>query len=435
MPPAGHGQFPPGYGQPPAYGQPQPPPHGQQPGYGHPPPYGQSPPQYGQPPQYAQAPQYGQPPPQYGQPPPYGQPPAYGQPPPYGAPPQYGQPAPQGQAQYGQAPGYAPSPAAGTPGFGAGKSIGTILSEGFALYQKNLVALLVTCAILMGPVALVQSAATALIMAPTVAVDVSARKAESSMQQVQKSAADWQKEIQAAKGDPKKVADLMREQQQQLQNVALATRDVVAAETTAVSGLMAILLGLLAELVGVALLFLIAVPLVTGALTIVIADRATGGNIGPGQAYGLLFRRFGKFLSAGTLGFVIVLAGLVCLIIPGLIAAFLFTFVPCVVLLESLGGGAALKRSVELVKANLPQVFVMLLVFSGIRIVSRIIAGLFIPHTMFFIDVLVQDVLLMLLLPIPVVGTVLLYLDVRRQADGFDDRAVRAGIEGLRAAA
>jgi hypothetical protein len=40
----------------------------------------------------------------------------------------------------------------------------------------------------------------------------------------------------------------------------------------------------------------------------------------------------------------------------------------------------------------------------------------------------------MLLLPIPVIGTVLLYLDIRRQADGLSEQGVRAGIEGLRRA-
>jgi hypothetical protein len=35
---------------------------------------------------------------------------------------------------------------------------------------------------------------------------------------------------------------------------------------------------------------------------------------------------------------------------------------------------------------------------------------------------------------VPIIGTVLLYLDIRRQADGLDAQAVHAGIEGLRRA-
>jgi hypothetical protein len=171
---------------------------------------------------------------------------------------------------------------------------------------------------------------------------------------------------------------------------------------------------------------------VTGALTIIVADRATGGNAGPGEAYKLLMKRLGKFLSAWIPGFFFVMCGLCFLVIPGLIIGFLFTFVAPVVLLENVGGMAALKRSANLVKANVLQVFVVGIVFAVIRIASQLFAHIFIPRTAFFIDSLVSDLLLMLLLPVPIIGTVLLYLDIRRQADGLDERGVRAGIEGLR---
>jgi hypothetical protein len=35
----------------------------------------------------------------------------------------------------------------------------------------------------------------------------------------------------------------------------------------------------------------------------------------------------------------------------------------------------------------------------------------------------------MLILPIPILGTVLLYLDIRRQTEGLDDRAIRAALD------
>src|SRR5260370_1457257 len=89
--------------------------------------------------------------------PPYPQPP--GQQPAYGAPPGYGPP--------GQAPaGYAPQPQAmliQPRVAGAGKSPGALLGEAMQLYQKHLAALLLTCAVLMGPVSLLKSGATALI--------------------------------------------------------------------------------------------------------------------------------------------------------------------------------------------------------------------------------------------------------------------------------
>jgi hypothetical protein len=311
---------------------------------------------------------------------------------------------------------------------GAGKPVGTILTEAFQLYQKHLVTLLVTCAILIVPVSLAKSAAIAVMMAPTVAVEVAAKNtAELS----RKTAEQMQRELQLAQRDPKKLEQLQRDEQKQLQDLSRAW---ATTGTAAVGGLMATLLGLAAMLLGILALYFIAVPLVTGALTIVVADRATGGSAGPGQAYALLFRRLGKFISAWIPAFFLVLLGLLFLIIPGLIIGFLFIFVAPVVLLENVGGIAALKRSVSLVKANIAQVLIVWLVFVAINIVTRILAHLFIPSTAFFFDSRVQDVLLMFLLPVPIIGTVLLYLDIRRQADGLDAQGLRAGIEGLRRA-
>jgi hypothetical protein len=313
-------------------------------------------------------------------------------------------------------------------GFGAGKSVGAILTEAFQLYQKNLVTLLLTCAILMVPVSLAKSAALALMLAPTAVVEVAAKNtAELSRQ----TAEQMQRQLQEAQRDPKKMEQMSHDQQKQLEELS---RSWATTGTAAVGGLVAVLLGLLATLFGIALMYGVAVPLTTGALTIVVADRATGGNAGPGEAYKVLLRRLGKFLSAWIPAFLLILVGLCLLILPGLIIGFLFMFVAPVVLLENVGGIAALKRSVSLVKANVLQVAVVCLVFAGIRIVASLLSSLFVPRTAIFVGSLVQDVLLLFLMPIPIIGTVLLYLDIRRQADGLDAQGVRAGIEGLRRA-
>ena len=120
----------------------------------------------------------------------------------------------------------------------------------------------------------------------------------------------------------------------------------------------------------------IAIPLTTGALTIIVADRSIGGTAGPGMAYSRLLRRFGKLLSAAIPAFFLVLVGLCFLVIPGVILGFLFVFVTPIALLENVGGIAALKRSVALVKANVPQAAIVCLVFAAIRIVASIMAGI-----------------------------------------------------------
>ncbi len=242
-------------------------------------------------------------------------------------------------------------------------------------------------------------------------------------------AEEWQRQYKAAQGDPKKLQQLSQQQAKELQDLG---RSLKVTGTAAVGGLMAFLLGFVAMLIGLALMYGIGIPLVTGALTIIVADRATGGNAGPAEAYKLLLKRLGKFFSAWIPAFCIVLLGLCLLVLPGLIASFFFVFVAPVVLLENIGGVAALKRSVALVKANVLQVAVVGLVFAGIRIVASALTSIFVPAGAYFFGSLVQDVLLLFLLPVPIVGSVLLYLDIRRQADGLDYQGVQAGIESLR---
>jgi len=403
-----------------------PPPHVQ-------PAYAQQPPAYPQQPYAQQLPAYAQQPPAYPQQP-YGQqPPAYPQQPyaqqqpPYAQqPPAYAQqPPPYAPEQPYAPPGFGPPPG---QGIGGGKPVGAIITEAFQLYQKHVVTLLITCAILIVPVSLAKSAALAMMLAPTAVANVATNGAAQFSRQT---AEQWQRELREAQHDPKKLQQLAQERQKDLQDIS---RSVAVTGTAAVGGLMAWLIGFLAMLFGIAVLYGVAIPLVTGALTIVVADRATGGHAGAGEAYKLLLRRLGKLLSAWIPAFFLVLIGLCFLIIPGLIVGFLFTFVAPVVLLENVGGVAALKRSASLVRANVPQVAVVCLVFAGIRIVASFLTHLFVPSGEFFLDSLVQDALLMFLLPVPIIGTVLLYLDIRRQADGLDDQGVRAGIEGLRRA-
>jgi uncharacterized membrane protein len=358
---------------------PQPPP--QQPGYGYPQPPPQQPGHGYQPP--PQQPGYG-----------YQQPP---QGPPYG----YAAPPPQT--------------------IGAGKGVGTILTEAFQLYQKHIGVLLLTCAVLLVPISLAKAAALGLILAPTMAVDVAA---EHARQVSERTAQDLQRQLKET--DPKKRQELARQDQKALQDLQ---REWAVTGTAAVGGLLAILLGLLAAVVGIVLMYGIAIPLTMGALTVIIADRITGGTAGPGKGFGQVFRRFGKLVSAGIPAFLLVMVGLFLLVIPGLIVGFLFVFVTPVVLLENVGGIAALKRSAALVKANIPQVAVVMLVFAAIRIVTSLTAGLLIPAGAFFVGSLVQDALLMFILPIPILGTVLLYLDIRRQAEGLDERAIRASLD------
>ncbi|MEO5769123.1 MAG: hypothetical protein ABIS92_12300, partial [Polyangia bacterium] len=114
--------------------------------------------------------------------------------------------------------------------------------------------------------------------------------------------------------------------------------------------------------------------------------------------------------------------------------AFFFTFVPSVALFEGIGGTAALRRSYQLVRSDWLRMLLMLIVFGMISGVAQFVAGI-IPAGLFF-SRLFQDALTLLAMPIPVLGSVLLYFDVRRKHDpqGFGSERLASEMEAIRTA-
>jgi cell shape-determining protein MreD len=110
----------------------------------------------------------------------------------------------------------------------------------------------------------------------------------------------------------------------------------------------------------------------------------------------------------------------------------LFAFVSPVVLIEGLGGRAALRRSVDLVRADWLRVALVVVVFGVIHAVARMLAGAVIPHTAIFMGSLISDLINLVLLPIPIIGAVLLYFDIRRMREGFTDDRLGADLAALK---
>ncbi len=261
------------------------------------------------------------------------------------------------------------------------KGVADILAEAFQLYRTHAKPLLVTCALLFVPASIIKSLALAAILGPTAAL-------------------------------------------------------VAAADPTAMlaGGLSVYLFGLLGTLVTAFFLYGIIVPLTNGALTISVADRVLGGNAEWREVWMLLFRRLGKLLSAVIPAAFLVALGFVFFVIPGLVLGLLFAFVSPVVLIEGIGGRAALERSVTLVRSDWLRVTLLVLVFGILRGVAQILASALIPRTAIFASSLFGDLITMILLPVPVLGMVLLYFDVRRKRDNFTPDNLRADLEALKGA-
>jgi hypothetical protein len=62
------------------------------------------------------------------------------------------------------------------------------------------------------------------------------------------------------------------------------------------------------------------------------------------------------------------------------------------------------------------------------------VASLLVPRGSIFMASLVSDLTTMVMLPVPVLGTVLLYFDIRRKRDGFTNDNLRADLEALKRA-
>jgi hypothetical protein len=261
------------------------------------------------------------------------------------------------------------------------KGVADILGEAFQLYRAHAKPLLLTCALLFVPAAIINSMARAAILGPTLAI--------------------------AASADP----------------------------AAALAGSLSVyMLGLLGTLVTAFFLYGIIVPLTNGALTIAAADRILGGHAEWREVWMLLFRRLGKLLSAVIPAAIVITLGCLFFVIPGLVLALFFTFVSPVVLIEGLGGRAALERSTTLVRSDWLRVALLLMTFAIVRFVAQLVANIFVAPSAIFVGSLLSDLFTMVMLPIPVLGTVLLYFDIRRKRDNFTNDNLRADLDALKGA-
>jgi hypothetical protein len=307
------------------------------------------------------------------------------------------------------------------------KGVADILKEAYELYRKHARMLLTTCALLLVPAAIVNSCARALILGPTVvgvgAISASTAELEASARALQDAA--------ASHADPATLARLQAENARRIEEIS---RKGLAAAGAAMGSLGLWLLGVLGTLVTSIFLYGIAIPLTNGALTIAAADRVLGGSAGWREVWMLLFRRLGILLSAVIPAALLIGVGTVFLVVPGIILGLLFSFVSPVVLIEGLRGRAALRRSVELVKSDWLRVAIVIFVFGLLCGLARIVALVLIPRSAIFALSLFGDLFTLVLMPVPVLGLVLLYFDIRRRREGFTPDRLRADLEALKTA-
>jgi hypothetical protein len=257
--------------------------------------------------------------------------------------------------------------------------IDVIFKRSFDMYLQHWQALLLTCAVVIVPLSILSAGLNWLILLPTRAV------------------------LSVSPYDPR---------------AGLAAVGV---------GIVAVLLGLVATLVTSLIMQGIAIPLTRGAVMAAVADLMLGGNGDFKKAWGTLGRKFGPLFITLLLAGLVVAVGTLMLVVPGLVASFLFAMVAPVVLIEGVTGVEALKRSVKLVSADWLRILIVMIVLGLLTAIlswfpAMLLALIF--GSAPFLSQVLGDLLMMVILPLPTIALVLLYFDIRRKHEGLDEASL-----------
>jgi hypothetical protein len=294
------------------------------------------------------------------------------------------------------------------------RGVGDILGEAFELYRKNAGLLIVTAAIAMGPVYVVKDAIMAAAIAP---VATSGLEADTDrMERLQKQ----MEQAQARGASPAEIQSIAAQQMEVALGSAKKGLGMMAA-----LGLM--LLGLLLTIP----FMILAAYLAQAALTVVVADRARAGTMDWQQAWRVVLENLGSLVMTSLMVMIGVAVGLVFCILPGLVFSLFAALTVPVLLLEKKSGTTAIRRSVDLVKADWVRVLIVLVLFGILQAITSWVGGLIVPSRFYFLHMLVGDLVSIAVLPIPIIGLVLLYQDIARARLNVPEETLEAQRTGL----
>jgi hypothetical protein len=309
---------------------------------------------------------------------------------------------------------------------GEQKGVFDLLREAMELYRANARVFLITAAVLFVPGSFISSCALSAVLAPAmVSVPAAEEAAEQLAQRSEELSKRMRERAARAPNDPRSAEEYQRDMRE-------LGREAGKLGGMAIGGFSVMLLGLAGWAITALILYGAVLPLTQGALTIAVADRVVGGHAQWREHWGLVLRRFGLLLSTGIPMLLLVIAGYFLFVLPGIILSFVFVFAIPVVLIEGIGGTAALKRSYELVKSDWLRTAIMLIVFGILSAVAHRVAALFVPRGALFFGNFLGDLLFLVIMPVPIIGSVLLYFDLRRKLDGFTEDTLKTELEALR---
>lgn len=279
----------------------------------------------------------------------------------------------------------------------APRNLQELLVDTFELYRAHFAILVITAAVALGPIYLARNFLVSLVPTPagSAALDDSSERI-----------AALGKELQQAQARGAPAAEIERLNQTLLVESTNALRQGAGLVAAALVALVVLLISLPFTM--------LAANLAQAALMVVVADRSRRGSMSWQDAWRVVGRKLGPLLTTGMLVSALVFVGTLVFVLPGMLVAFFAMFTMPVVLLEHRRGIAALRRSFELVRTEWVKALVLLITFAVLGMVASWVGSLPVPARFGFLRQTMGDLVSLLVLPIPVVGTLLLFQDAAR---------------------
>lgn len=181
--------------------------------------------------------------------------------------------------------------------------------------------------------------------------------------------------------------------------------------------------GLLIGGLGTFIFAVVFLPWCQAALVHNISATYLGEDLGAVPSYRRAGPRVFRFVISAILVGLVSMLGCCMLVVPGIIFWLWFALVGPVIMLEDLGPIAAMSRSRQLMSGNLGKAFLLGFVVGLLSFFFQVFImafQAFIPWPHLFLEFFVPNVLGVLLLPIQLAPTILLYYDIRIRKEAFD---------------
>lgn len=296
-----------------------------------------------------------------------------------------------------------PASGGSAPEEGAFQGAISLLQQAFEMYKGHFALFVITAAVAMGPVYLVQNAIRAFIAAPAAVVGTGLEAHTARLEALQK-------QLESA-STPEERARIEQEMFQT--SVSAFTGAGVAT-----GGALAAMLAGFGLLLLTIPLTVLATFLAQAAIVVVVSDRARGGSITWQRAWQVVGQRVGPLILTSLLSSLIVLGGTLLCVLPGLVAGFFLALAMPIVLLERRSGMDALKRSMTLVQSDWVRVLLVGIAFIVLSAVAAAVGSILIPSRFVFLHGFIGDLVSIVVAPIPIIALVLLYESIVRSREG-----------------